>query len=244
VYYQTDSRSIIVRLGTFLARTVNTAVRAVRREAFVDVAQRLIQAKGYEQMSVQDVLDELDASRGAFYHYYDSKVALLAAVVERMVAAATATLEPVVADPNLSALEKLERVFSGIADWKAERKELVLALIRVWFSDDNAIVREKLRQGMVVRLTPLLAAIVRQGRADGLFTASSPDDAARVLVSLIQGANELASELFVARQANAVSFEVVERTFASYTEAYERILGLPDGSLTIGDGATLRLWFG
>jgi AcrR family transcriptional regulator len=97
------------------ACTVITAVRALRREAFVDVAERLIRAKGYEQMTVQDVLEELDASRGAFYHYFDSKVALLEAVVEHMVDAAIATLAPVMADPDLAALTKLERLFSGIA---------------------------------------------------------------------------------------------------------------------------------
>ena len=48
-----------------MARTVNVAVHAVRREAFVEAAQRLMQTKGYEQMSIQDLLDELDASRGA-----------------------------------------------------------------------------------------------------------------------------------------------------------------------------------
>ena len=42
-----------------MARTVDTEAHAVRREAFVDAAQRLMQAKGYEQMSVQDVLDEV-----------------------------------------------------------------------------------------------------------------------------------------------------------------------------------------
>ena len=68
-----------------MARTLNPAAHAVRRDAFVDAAQRLIQAKGYEEMSIQDVLDELGASRGAFYHYFDSKAALLEAVVERMV---------------------------------------------------------------------------------------------------------------------------------------------------------------
>ena len=50
-----------------MPRTVNVEARAIRREAFVEVSLRLIQAKGYEQMSIQDVLDELDASRGAFY---------------------------------------------------------------------------------------------------------------------------------------------------------------------------------
>ena len=73
-----------------MARTVDTEAHAVRREAFVDAALRLMQAKGYEQMSVQDVLDELGASRGAFYHYFDSKTALLEAAVTRVVDAALA----------------------------------------------------------------------------------------------------------------------------------------------------------
>jgi AcrR family transcriptional regulator len=60
-----------------MARTVNAQIDKVRRDAFLDVAQRFIQTKGYEQMSIQDVLDELDASRGALYHYFDSKRALL-----------------------------------------------------------------------------------------------------------------------------------------------------------------------
>jgi TetR/AcrR family transcriptional regulator, transcriptional repressor for nem operon len=194
-------------------------------------------------MSVQDVLDELDASRDALYHYFDSKVALLEAVVERMVIGGTAVLEPLLADPQLSALDKLAPLFAGVNRFKAEQKELVLGFTRVWFSDDNVLVRDKLRRLTVTRLTPLLAAIVRQGRAEGSFTATSPDDTARVLVSLWQSMNELASELFLARQANTIVLEDVERILGAYPEAFERILGLPRGSLP-QDHRTLRDWFG
>jgi AcrR family transcriptional regulator len=227
-----------------VARTVNAALHAVRREAFLDAAQRLIQARGYEQMSVQDVLDELGASRGAFYHYFDSKVALLEAVVERMLVAGTAAVTPVVADPDVPAVEKLTLLFGGIARWKAERRELVLALLRVWYSDDNAIVREKLRQGMMTRLAPLLAAIVAQGRAEGVFSVSSPDDTARVLVCLLHGAQDLAGELFFARQAGTITIEAVEGRLAAHKEAFERVLGAAAGSLTLVEDATLREWFG
>jgi AcrR family transcriptional regulator len=227
-----------------VARTVNSAVRAVRYEAFVDVALRLIQAKGYEQMSIQDVLDELDASRGAFYHYFDSKAALLDAVVERIVHTAMAAVAPIVADPGLPAPAKLDRLFAGIAGWKAERRELMLALIRVWRSDENAIVREKCRQRTVTHLAPLLAAIVRQGIDEGVFSVSSPDDSARVLVSLLLGAQEHAGDLFFARQAGTVTFEAVEAALAAYSEAWERLLGMPAGSLRMVDPAVLRLWFG
>ncbi len=60
-----------------MPRTLNPAAHALKRDAFLDAAERLIRTKGYEQMTVQDVLDELGASKGAFYHYFDSKEALL-----------------------------------------------------------------------------------------------------------------------------------------------------------------------
>ena len=226
-----------------MARTLNPELHAVRRGAFLDAAQRLIQAKGYEQMSIQDVLDELDASRGAFYHYFDSKVALLEAVVERMVSAALAVAAPVVDDARLPAPARLATLFAGIANWKTERRDLVMALLRVWYSDDNAIVREKLRPAMMSRLCPLLATIIAGGRAEGLFHVSSPDDSARVLATLILGAQDEAVELFFAREAGTVTYETVVGRLAAYADAYERILGAPPGSLTIVDDSVLRQWF-
>jgi AcrR family transcriptional regulator len=226
-----------------VARTINTAIHTMRRDAFVEAAQRLIQTTGFDEMSVQDVLDELDASRGAFYHYFDSKVSLLEAVVERMVVGATAALEPTVADPRLSAIEKLARVFGGIDQFKSERKDLLLNVTRGWFSDENVLVRDKLRRLTAERLTPLLAAIVRQGQAEGSLSVTSPEATATVLASLWQGLNDHASELYLKRQANTVTFEDVERTLAAYLEAFERILSLPAGSLPRPQ-ATIREWFG
>ena len=227
-----------------MVRTVNTEVRAVRREAFVDAATRLIQAKGYEQMSVQDVLDDLDASRGGFYHYFDSKAALLEAVLERMSDVVLATLAPLIDDPTMPALEKFQRLLGGIAQWKNQRKELMTQLLGVWLSDDNAIVREKFRKAMVTRMVPLLAAIIEQGRREGVFAVTSPDGAARSAWALMQGAQEVAAELLLARRANAIPFEHVEATLAGYAEGFERIVGVPPGSIQLADDTTLRLWFG
>ena len=225
-----------------MPRTVNATAVEIRREAFVDVAERLIQTKAYEQMSIQDVLDEAGASRGGFYHYFDSKQQLLDAVIARMVDAAFMAVQPMVADPEISAIVKLQRFFSGIAGWKAERRDLVVGITEVWLSDDNALVREKLRERLVVKLTPLFAAIIRQGINEGVCSVAAPDDTARVLVSLIQAANQLGTELFVASQAGNVTFETVERTLTAYSDAYERILGIPGGSLAI-DRSMLHLWF-
>ncbi len=227
-----------------MPRTVNATLHTVRRDAFLDVAQRLVETKGYEAMSVQDVLDMLEVSKGAFYHYFDSKQALLEAVVDRFADGAMAAIAPILNDPKLPAIKKLERVFAGIARWKAQRKELVLGIIEVWNSDSNAIVREKVRRMTVRLIVPLLSAVVRQGVEEGVFNVASADETATVLASLMLGFQDQATHLFIARQANSVPFEVVERTIAGFTEAFERILGVPKGSLTLTDQATLHFWFG
>lgn len=227
-----------------MARTVDHAARATRSDQFVDVAQRLIQRKGYERMSVQDVLDEAGASRGAFYHYFDSKQALLEAVVDRMTDGALASVMPAVDDPGLSATIKLRRVFDGMAQFKMERVDLVMAILETWLSDENALVREKFGRTLVTKLGPVLARIIAQGRAEGVFDVGAPEPAARVLVSLLWAANQTASQLYVARRSNGVSYEEVEAILTAFWSSFERILGASEGSLLVFDPALLRRWFG
>jgi AcrR family transcriptional regulator len=227
-----------------MARTLNATLHTVRRDAFLDVAQRLIQTKGYEAMSVQDVLDELEASKGAFYHYFDSNQALVEAVIERIADSGLAAVAPILADPDLPALRKLEKVFAGIARFKADRKELMVAIIEVWKSDANAIVREKLRRLSATLMLPLFSLVVRQGVDEGTFHVASPDETTKVLLALMQGFQEIATDDFIARQAGTITFEHVRRTVASFTDAFERILGVPSGSVTLTDEPTLRFWFG
>jgi AcrR family transcriptional regulator len=227
-----------------MARTLNPAVHLVRREAFVDAALRLTQAKGYEQMSIQDVLDAVDASRGAFYHYFDSKQALLEAMVDRIADGALATVEPVVDDPDLAAIPKLERFFGGIAQFKTDRKALMVEFIKVWRSDDNAIMREKVRRTIVDRVAAILARIIEQGIREGVFAIDSPGETAAILMMLTTGFQDAATDLFLARQANKISFDEAERMMTSFTHAFERILGARRGSVQVVDQKTLHEWFG
>jgi AcrR family transcriptional regulator len=224
-------------------RTIDATAHAVRRDAFVDTAERLIRTKGYDQMSVQDVLDELGTSKGAFYHYYDSKEALLEAVVERMVDAGLAVVEPIAADPDLPAAAKLQAVFSTAGRWKTERSDLLIALMRSWYARDNDLVRLRADRAGAARIAPLLARIVRQGTAEGAFTPTSPDHTAAILVALMYGSSAEIGRLVLAHQDGRVTFDEAARTFAAFDEAVERILGLPSGSFETIDAPSLRVWF-
>ena len=226
-----------------MARTVDPAAHAVKREAFLDAAQRLIERKGYEAMSVQEVLEDVSTSKGAFYHYFDSKADLLDGVVERMVDSALLTVGGIVDDPNLTATTKLRAFFAGLAAYKTERKELVLGLLETWLSDHNAVVREKFRRVVVQRMTPVMASIIREGQAQGAYDVGSPEDAARVFVAFLLSLNQSTTELYLARHAGEISLADVRRALDAQVEAMERILGAPRGSITLVDEAMLHEWF-
>jgi AcrR family transcriptional regulator len=226
-----------------VARTVDQARHTVRRDAFVDAATRLIQLKGYERMSLQDVLDAVEASKGAFYHYFGSKEDLLSAVIDRMVDGSIARIADAASDPDRSAIAKLGALFSDIARYKSERRELIMGFMEVWLSDNNSVVREHFRRGMVGRLQPLLSAIISQGKAEGVFDVEAPDATARVLIGLMQGANEHAGELYLGNMSGLITVEEVERQLNAYGYAFERILGAPPGSVRLADPAVIREWF-
>ncbi len=227
-----------------MPRTLNLAEHTVKKEAFVDAGLRLLQARGYEQMSIQDVLDAVGASRGAFYHYFDSKQQLLGAMVDRIADQALASLEPMVDDPRLAAIPKFERFFGGIASYKTDRKALMLELIKVWRSDENAVVRDRLRHTMVDRVAPILARIVEQGVTEEVFLVESPRETARILMMLMTGFQDFATDIYLARQANTISFEDAKHALDSVAHAFERILGAAPGTIPIVDERTLQEWFG
>ena len=225
-----------------MVRTLNPTVRAVRRDAILDVAERLMRTSGYEQMSVKDIQDELSVSRGAIYHYFDSKAEILEAVLERTADTVMAVLEPIADDSTLAPLAKLQRVFAVAGQWKAARKDLMLALVQAWYSDRNLLVRERLGRVVADRLTPLIADILRHGKEQKVFDIGSPDRAASILTAMLLDSGDALSHLILARLAGTVPFEDVERAIAAYNEAFERILGLGPGSFEIIDTPTLRFW--
>ena len=230
-----------------MARTVNPVAHAAKRDAFVDAAIGLIQRNGYAQLSVQDVIEAVGASKGAFFHYFDSKPALLAAVVDRMVETATSVAAPIAADPQLTAVQKLQAVFAGIYQWKSVQPEFqpdaVEELTRTWYSDENTVVVERMRAAVGRRVTPLFAGLLREGVADGSFSLTSPEGTASVLTSLILGLNDMAIRLFIARRDGTVSFETVACTLGAYFEGIERVLGLPSTAWPLVDERALRFWF-
>jgi AcrR family transcriptional regulator len=225
-----------------MARIVNEAAHAARRNAILDATQRVVETKGYEQMAIADILGELQISSGAFYHYFDSKPALLEALVERMGNQLEQLVLPIVHDPKLSALDKLQRFFATLDHWKLAHKRFVLAYLRVWYGDENAIVRHKLYLARIKRFTPWLTQIIQEGVEEGVFTAPYPDQTARMMVSLLEDLGYATVELILSAERSPDDLPHLQRIVVATADALERVLGAPAGCLQQASREELSQW--
>jgi len=225
-----------------MPRVVNEDDYAARRNEILDIARRLVYTKGYEQMSIQDILDALKISKGAFYHYFDSKQALLDGLIDRMMDEADQILRPIVEDDSLPAIEKMRRYFDTGGRWKASQKTFMLNLLRVWHDDANILMRQKQETAAMKRIAPMLTQIIKQGIAEGSFTTQHPEQFGSMLVGLSRGFEDQIVDIMLAEKPPPDSLEQLEAALGAYSESLERILGAPAGSLPLGDIELLKEW--
>src|SRR5579863_3175608 len=208
-----------------MTRTVKQEEYSAKRNEILDAAQGLVFTKGYERMSIQDILDALRISKGAFYHYFDSKAALLEASIERGQDDLDKVFHAIVDDPSLPALDKFQRFFAALDRMRTSQQAFLADLMRVWFADDNAIVREKTDEVIVRRRAPLLNAVVHQGIQEGVFTTPYPDQAGLVILSITRGTGNAVIKLMLAfeKEPDALHYiDDIVATNAASMEAIER----------------------
>ena len=212
-----------------MARVVNEKEFAARRNEILDVAQQMIYTKGYEQMSIQDILDVLQMSKGAFYHYFDSKPALMEALTDRMIDEAQRVMSPIAEDPDRSAIEKFMLYFNTSARWKMARKEFLIALLRIWYHDNNLVIREKVTRSGIELTVPMLSRMIRQGIGEGVFNTPYPNQMAEVVMSLMLSLGDsisvqiLKSETMRDEQEREALVDTIGELSAAYTDALDRV---------------------
>jgi DNA-binding NarL/FixJ family response regulator len=71
-------------------------------------------------------------------------------------------LLPIIHDPHLTAIQKLQSFLSALDRVRMAHKQDVIEAARVWYTDANAIVRQRVDEALVTQRAPLLTEIVRQ----------------------------------------------------------------------------------
>ena len=85
----------------------NSKKPEVRRQELIDVASALFAEKGYEAVSVRDILNVVDGAPGMFYYYFKSKQDIYIAAMEQYITQRLERKCKIIEDETVSFDEKL-----------------------------------------------------------------------------------------------------------------------------------------
>lgn len=147
-------------------------------DKILEVSQRLFLEKGYDNTTIQDIVDELDGlTRGAIYHHFKSKEEIMDALGDRMFAHNN-PFEKVKQRTDLNGLEKMRMVMQLNQSDEVQVKLTQQAIPLL----NNPHVLARMIEANRRLLCPYWLELIQEGQKDGSIQTQYPQELAEFLV--------------------------------------------------------------
>ncbi|MGO9319414.1 MAG: TetR/AcrR family transcriptional regulator [Solirubrobacteraceae bacterium] len=164
-----------------------TQAPAGTAQRILDVAERLVQSRGYNGFSYADIAGELGITKASLHYHFASKAELGEALIERYSARFTEALERI--DSTRSGTGAKLDAYTGLyADVLRGDRMCLCGMLAAEYQTLPRPMR-----GSVIRFfdhnVTWLASVLADGRSEGTLSFSgSPADAAQTVLGALQGA--------------------------------------------------------
>lgn len=147
----------------------------------LDVSKRLFFTYGYENTSLQNIIDELDGlSKGSIYYHFNSKESILNAISENMLYESSPFLL-VKNDTILNGLEKIKKAF--MLSLENDEKQYINKML-MQSTNSPKLIYEMINTNKRV-LSPQLLELINEGIEDKSIETSFPKEMSETILMLI-----------------------------------------------------------
>lgn len=156
------------------------------REHILETGQRIMAGKGFSAVGLNEILKDAGVPKGSFYHYFGSKEAFGAAMLERYFDDYLAQLDSTLSQPGLKMSQRLMNYWQQLQesqsffDCQGKCLAVKLGAEVADLSDSMRLTLQAGTSGIISRLTLALESGVAEG------SLSIDDEPARVAESLYQ----------------------------------------------------------
>jgi TetR/AcrR family transcriptional regulator, transcriptional repressor for nem operon len=194
---------------TTAARSGETAQR------ILDIAERLMQVRGYNGFSYADIADAMRLTKASLHYHFPSKAELGRRLMERYTEGFLAALNRI-DKSDADAPVKLERYVSIYADVLANKRMCLCGMLAAEFATLPKSVKTEVTRFFDAN-EKWLAGVLEEGKRGNSATyAGTSVDAARTLTASLEGAMMLAR-----------TYDDVERFNRTARQLLANIAGLP-----------------
>lgn len=211
-YFVTDRWSVEVHS----MRIVKDAIE--RKNEILDVAERLFCAKGFDNTSTNDILNEIGIARGTLYYHFKSKEDILDAMIERLTNQIVEKASIIALDESIPVLERLTRTILSL-NVDNELGDMIMEQVH---RPQNALLHQKLENRLLGQVNKLITKIAEDGIKQGIIHTDYPAEAVEMIMTYS----------YVAFDSMAEYTEEEEyRKIMGFIYHSERVLGMEKGAL-------------
>ena len=191
-----------------------------KKDQILDTSLQLFMKKGFDATSISDILSQLDIARGTLYYHFESKEAIMDAIIERLLNQVLEKIEKLMTNNSLSQAEKFMGFFTSINLTQLTGDE---EIVDYFNQPQNALFHEKSNRLLIKKLSPVLAQIISEGMESGLFDTPFPAETAELILVGITG--------FVDSKDSPVEENQTNRRMESFLYNAARMLGMSQSGL-------------
>jgi AcrR family transcriptional regulator len=216
----------------------------IRRAELLDRATALFVQRGYDNVSLNDLIADAGVSKGAFYHWFPSKDELITALAERSARDQFAAIEEAAVQCRGDALDRLNALLQAGFDVKmrmgtAEQLAAMVSLLR----PENAHLYGRIVAASEDLMRPLLTRVISDGVREGVFHTFDAEGIADMILGLAARVNANVVRIVDAPDESARdhAIDVLTSRLKLHGLAVDRILEITDGSVTVLDRAQVEI---
>ena len=191
-----------------------------KKDQILDTSLQLFMKKGFDATSISDILSQLDIARGTLYYHFESKEAIMDAIIERLLNQVLEKIEKLMTNDSLSQAEKFMGFFASINLTQLTGDE---EIVDYFNQPQNALFHEKSNRLLIKKLSSVLAQIISEGMESGLFDTPFPAETAELILVGITG--------FVDSKDSPVEENQTNRRMESFLYNAARMLGMSQSGL-------------
>ena len=189
-----------------------------RKNEILDVAERLFAAKGFDNTTTNDILEEIGIARGTLYYHFMSKEDILDAMIDRMIGQMLVKAKVLAGQKEIPVLGRLTMMIQAL-QVSGDYGDAIMEQIH---KPQNALMHQKIQERLLTQMNPLLTALIEEGTDQGICQTEYP---AEVVEMTLLYANTVFDDLIVHDE------EVRQRKIAAFIYNLERLLNMEQGSM-------------
>ena len=208
----------------------------LRKRNIINTAEELFCRYGYEQTTVQDIIDQLNVSKGRFYHHFVSKEAVLEGICSKRAEQIFKATEGCV-NPYASATEQLDAYLTGMIPLKDEKLSFLMMILPVFILPEGRMVRQSYCESLAERFHPAVNNLLKLGHHNGEMICYAPDITADLILFDINRLWVKICTMIIDNEAGNTDSDLSEllRITDCYRQSLERMLSIQYGTLKLID---------